>query len=53
MVGDNFNLDIKGALNTGIEKVIWRDVKSKKEEYKNELDGICVIQELDELKKIF
>lgn len=53
MVGDNFNLDIKGALNTGIEKVIWRDVKNKKEEYKNELDGICVIQELDELKKIF
>ena len=53
MVGDNFKLDIKGALNAGIEKVVWRDVKNKKEEYKNELDGICVIQELDELKKIF
>ena len=53
MVGDNFNLDIEGALNAGIEKVVWRDVKNKAEEYKNELDEICIIHELEELKQIF
>ena len=53
MVGDNFKLDIKGALNAGIEKVVWRDVKNKAEEYKNELDEICIIHELEELKQIF
>lgn len=49
MVGDNFKLDVQGALNAGIKKVVWRDISNQ---FKVE-NGIYVIHELDELRKIF
>lgn len=53
MVGDNLKLDAKGALDAGIENVVWIDINNKFGECKEELDGICVIHELEELKNIF
>lgn len=53
MVGDNLKIDAKGALNAGIKNVVWMDINNKSEGCKEELDGICVIHELKELKKIF
>ena len=53
MVGDSLKMDIKGALDAGIENVVWRDIKNKAEEYKEELEGVYVIKELKQLKEIF
>lgn len=53
MVGDSLKMDIKGALDAGIENVVWRDIKNKAEEYKEKLEGVYVIKELKQLKDIF
>ena len=53
MVGDSLKMDIKGALDAGIENVVWRDIKNKVEEYKEELERVYVIKELKQLKDIF
>ena len=53
MVGDSLKMDIKGAIDAGIKNVVWRDIKNKAEEYKEELEGVYVIKELKQLKNIF
>ena len=53
MVGDSLEMDIKGAINSGIEKAVWRDINNKAEDYKNEMNGIYVIHELEDLRKVF
>ena len=53
VIGDSLKMDIKGALDAGIEKVVWRDIKNKAEEYKDELEGVYVIKKLKQLKEIF
>lgn len=53
MVGDNFKIDIKGALEAGIESVVWRDTKNRAAEYKEELEGVYMIKELKQLRDIF
>jgi len=52
-IGDSLKIDIKGALDAGIEKVVWRDIKNKEAKDKVELEGIYVIKELKQLKEIF
>ena len=53
MVGDSLKMDIKGAIDAGIKNVVWRDIKNKAEEYKDELEGVYVIKELKQLKNVF
>lgn len=53
VIGDSLKMDIKGALDVGIEKVVWRDIKNKEAKDKGELEGIYVIKELKQLKEIF
>ena len=53
MVGDNFKIDIKGALDAGIENVVWIDTKNKAAEYKEGLEGIHMIKGLKQLRNIF
>lgn len=49
MIGDNLNIDILGAKDTGINNLIWLNNNNKKEVYKD----IKVITKLEELKNIF
>lgn len=51
MVGDNLELDVKGAMNAGIKKVVWRDVKNLESEKR--VGEIDVIHKLVELREIF
>ena len=51
MIGDNIDTDIKGALNAGIEKVVWINNNNKFE--KNKENEIYAINELKQLKEIF
>lgn len=53
MVGDSLKMDVEGALNAGVGNIVWRDINNKTEEYNEKLNGIYVIHELEELKKIF
>lgn len=53
VIGDSFEIDIKGAQNAGIEKLIWKDNQNKKQEYKDFLTGVDVITKISELKQIF
>ena len=47
IVGDSLKMD------AGIKNVVWRDIKNKAEEYKDELEGVYVIKELKQLKNVF
>ena len=54
VIGDSLKMDIKGAIDAGIKKVVWRDIKNKANEYKKEeLEGIYLIKELKQLMDIF
>lgn len=53
MIGDSLEIDIKGAQNAGIEKIIWKDNKRQKEKYGDFLMGVNVISSISELKQIF
>lgn len=53
VIGDTFEIDIKGALNAGIEKVVWKDNHNEKEKYNKLLTGVDVITKISELKQIF
>ena len=52
MIGDNLKIDIEGAKNAGILKLIWKDINNKKQEHLDELNGVNVINEFEELKNI-
>lgn len=53
MIGDNFEIDIKGAQNAGVKKVVWKDNHNKKDEYNKLLEDVDVITKISELKQIF
>ena len=53
MIGDNINVDIIGAKNSGIKRVVWKDNKNIASEYKDKLSGVDVIKNLENLKDIF
>ena len=53
MIGDNLISDIKAAKNIGINKLVWIDNQNKRNDLNNELNGIDVINDISDLKKIF
>ena len=44
--------NIKGAKNAGISMLIWKDINNKKQEHLEELNGVDVINQFEELKNI-
>ena len=46
-------MDIQATKKAGIEKLVWKEKKKKKEEYQEKLQGIDVITKLSDLKQIF
>ena len=53
MIGDDFKIDIKGAKNAGIEKIVWKDNRNEKEKYTEFLKGVDIITKISELRQIF
>ena len=45
-------MSVKGAKNAGILKLIWKDINNKKQENLEELNGVDVINQFEELKNI-
>lgn len=52
MIGDNFEMDIIGAKNAGFRHLFWIDSFNVKEKVKNQLNGINILKDVNDLRTI-